>query len=196
MSALRGMSVALVVLALLAGGGFWLQRETTTALQSELALVRDEHRALGRLRAEHQRLMAEQPATAELERLRSDRTALMRLRSEIEQLKARVEQMVRAERSAAITTYVTSTALPPPPALALNMIVGAEGNVTMEGGPLDLGLLRQRCAGLARGNRVDFLLKMDGAAGGDAMKRSLNEIAGLMKELGLKMTVKFDRSSK
>lgn len=55
----------------------------------------DAHRVLGRLRAEHQRLIAEQPATAELERLRVDRASLMRLRAEIQELKVRADQAAR-----------------------------------------------------------------------------------------------------
>lgn len=98
MSALRWISALCLVLAVLIGTAWLLQRQTSAALRTELELLRDENREIARLRAEHQKLIAAQPGAAEVERLRADRAALIRLRAEIDELKSGVERMARAEK--------------------------------------------------------------------------------------------------
>lgn len=83
---------ALLALAGVAGAGFALQRQAAAALREEIALLRDEQRALVRLRAENEKLQSAQPPAAEVERLRADRLAVLRLRSEIEAMQARADK--------------------------------------------------------------------------------------------------------
>lgn len=101
MTAMRWISTASFAGAIVAGAAWWLQRETTAALRSEIALLHEEQRTLAGLRAEHERLLASQVPEAELARLRSDHAALLRLRGEIEQLQARAGQSGRAPREPA-----------------------------------------------------------------------------------------------
>lgn len=58
-------------------------------LRDEVAIQREEGRDLARLRAENQRLTAENISPSALEALRGDRAALTRLRGELEALRAR-----------------------------------------------------------------------------------------------------------
>lgn len=88
----RIVIAALLALAVVAGAGFALQRQAAEALRQEIALLRDEQRALARLRAENEKLKASQVPAAELERLRADRLAVLRLRTEIEGMKTRAEK--------------------------------------------------------------------------------------------------------
>ncbi len=82
MTALRWLSALLLALAFVAGGALLLQRQTTAQLRGELALLRNEHR--------------------QLERLRADRAALVRLGGEIAGVKARTDEMTHtAERAPA-----------------------------------------------------------------------------------------------
>jgi Tfp pilus assembly protein PilN len=95
LSAHRWLSIALLALALVAGAGFALQRQSAAALQEEIALLRDEQRQLARLRADNERLRAAETPAVEVERLRADRAALVRLRTEIEEMKTRAEKRPR-----------------------------------------------------------------------------------------------------
>ncbi len=82
----------LLALAVVAGAGFALQYQAAEALRQEIALLRDEQRALVRLRAENEKLKALQTPATEVERLRADRLAVLRLRTEIEAMQARAEK--------------------------------------------------------------------------------------------------------
>jgi cell division protein FtsB len=84
MKATRWTAVLLVTLAAALGVGLWWQEMTAELLRDELALVREEHRELVRLRAENRRLAAAQPTAGEVDRLRADHAAIIRLRAEIE----------------------------------------------------------------------------------------------------------------
>ena len=95
MSAHRWSTVALLALAVVAGAGFALQRQSAAALQQEITLLREENHRLARLRAENQRLQADQVPVMEVERLRADHAALLRLRAEIEEMKARAKMRSR-----------------------------------------------------------------------------------------------------
>lgn len=79
----------MLALTVVAGAGYVLQRQAAAALRAEIALLRDEQRALARVRAENEKLKAAQIPAAELERLRADRLAVLRLRTEIEAMQAR-----------------------------------------------------------------------------------------------------------
>ena len=78
-------------LALAAGAAWWLQREETDVLRGEIALLRDERGELSKLRDENRRLAARATPADEVARLRADRAAIGRLRAEIEALRAKTE---------------------------------------------------------------------------------------------------------
>ncbi len=102
MTAFRWLSALFLALALAAGGGLWLQRQSAAELRGEIALLRDDQRELARLRAENQRLVAAQVPDEELARLRADRAAIQQLRGEIERLKTATEEQAReVERATA-----------------------------------------------------------------------------------------------
>jgi hypothetical protein len=84
------MIVFLLVLAVVAGGALWSQRQASAVLRGEIVLLREENAELARLRAENRRLVAQQMSAAEQERLRGDHLAVMRLRDEIEKSRAAV----------------------------------------------------------------------------------------------------------
>lgn len=73
-----------------AGAWAWHWRETA-GLRTELEVIRTSAAELARMRAENQRLRAQQVSAEELARLRSDHEALPRLRAEVESVRARVE---------------------------------------------------------------------------------------------------------
>jgi hypothetical protein len=108
MSALRWLSALMFALAVVAGAALLLQRQAAAQLRDEIALLRDENRELGRLRAEHQRLVAAQPTAAQLDAIRADHAAVVRLRSEIEALKARTDETARAVEQATLPLIAAS----------------------------------------------------------------------------------------
>jgi hypothetical protein len=87
---------ALLSLAILVGVALWLQRQTAAQLRDEIALLREESRQVAQLRAENARLVAAQPAAAQLDAMRTDHAAVLRLRGEIEKLKADTDRQARA----------------------------------------------------------------------------------------------------
>ncbi len=92
MNASRWTSAGLTALAVAVGAGYWLQREESRVLQSEVDLLRHDQRTLANLRLEQARLLAAQVPPEELARLRADRAALIRLRGEIEAMQARIRR--------------------------------------------------------------------------------------------------------
>ena len=92
----RWLSLGLFALAVVAGAEWWLQRQVAAQLRGEIALLRDEQRALVRLRVENQRLTAAQPPATELKTLRADHDAVGRLRDEMERTKENVQARERA----------------------------------------------------------------------------------------------------
>lgn len=99
----RVITVSVLVLAVVAGGAFWAQRQASAVLRGEIGLLREEQAELARLRAENRRLIAQRVSAAEWEGLRGDHMAVMRLRGEIEKSRESVRERERvlAERSAA-----------------------------------------------------------------------------------------------
>lgn len=190
----RWASALLLAFALVAGVGLWLQHETTAALQSEIALLRDDQKMLTRLRAENTRLSAAQVPEAELARLRADRAALMRLRSEIEQLKSRAEQTAAAKPLVRIPAKVDSATSP---ALALRITVRPDGALTIDGAPIDLNFeIRQQLAGLARGDFVKIRFKLPDNAEPDIVKQRVDGLRVLAQEFGLRMEVTYEGMGK
>lgn len=112
MSTLRCLSMALVALAGLAGGAWWLQAQESAQLRGELVLLRAEHRELARLQAENRRLAATLPPAATLEAWRADHAAVVRLRREV----ARVRSDLQArEQALAGSPVKAGAAISPPP---------------------------------------------------------------------------------
>ena len=81
-----GFVVVVVALVVAGGVGLASQWRQTILLRSELDLARMEASELERLRAENQRLRDRQISAAELAVLRADHAALPRLRAELDAL--------------------------------------------------------------------------------------------------------------
>ena len=188
MNAARWISTVLVLVAIVAGLACWVQRETTAALQSELALLRDDHRVIARLRAEQQRLRAAQVPAAEVARLRADRAALLRLRAEIEQLQARAEQKARPEEKAVVSTLAER-----PAALSLKILAAEDGRLQADGVALDLDALKRRIAALPAGERVDLVFRVSGPAAAATSKATLDGLKAVVKESGHTLTARFEK---
>ena len=188
----RWLSGLFLVFASAAGVGLWLQHETTAVLQSEIALLRDEQKTISRLRAENQRLSASEVPEAELARLRADRAALMRLRSEIEQMKSRAERTASAMQGAPAATAADAASTP---ALALSIALGPTGNLVLDGAPVDLNFeIRQRLAGLRRGDFVKIRFKVPDPSQFDTVKQRIDGLMALAKEFELRMEIIHERS--
>src|SRR4051812_48361342 len=194
MSLSRWISVGLLACAVLAGAKWALERQTARALQQEIALLKDDNRALARLRAENERLRAEQVPAEELLRLQSDRAAIQRLRAEIEALKTRTEQ--RARDVTAPPALASSTP-EPVPALVLKLGMDTQGGLSLDGNPTDLAQLKARLAALRRGDYVQIRLgikRLERNAGLQEVDRGADALLALAKELGLKMDIRTDAS--
>jgi hypothetical protein len=96
MNGSRIASVLFLLLALVAGAAWWLQREAAAALRAEIELLQADHQEIARLTSENARLAKALPASDELARLRADHAAVMRMRAELEKLRANVEQREKA----------------------------------------------------------------------------------------------------
>lgn len=79
-----GFLLAIAVVGSVAGAMWSGQRREAARLREQTEQARVEVRELERLRAENNRLRAEQVPAAELERLRADHAALPRLRADVE----------------------------------------------------------------------------------------------------------------
>ena len=95
MTTLRGSSVLLLGIAVVAAAALWLQRQEAEVLRGEIALLREERDELGKLRNENRRLAAQATPADEVARLRADRAAIGRLRAEIATLQATTEATAR-----------------------------------------------------------------------------------------------------
>jgi hypothetical protein len=91
-----GRIVVLALLALVVGAGLALQHQAAIELRDEVALLREQHRTVARLRSERARLDAAQLSPADLAGLRADHAAVARLREEVEALRQRVTEAERA----------------------------------------------------------------------------------------------------
>jgi hypothetical protein len=184
---LRGLTIALGLVAFLGGAGWWFQRETSAALRSELSLLREDRRELAALQSERDRLRAAQPAAAELERLRGDRSALLRLKAEIDALQARAERVAKAGAEADRPIPAAAAAH------AFNLTVAADGKLAMAGQAIELATLQQAFATLARGDRVGIMLIVGEGAKREALMECIKAITALANERGLKPNFSLDR---
>lgn len=88
------------------------QRLTLRPLRAELEVLRDRQTEIHGLKAEQDRLRAQQVAPAELERLRADRVAIARLHGEMAGLQNRAEQRVQAGPAAGTERFTLGQAMP------------------------------------------------------------------------------------
>jgi hypothetical protein len=82
-----GFLVVLVALLVVGGLGLASQWQETILLRGKLDGLRDQERELKALRSENERLRGQQVSAAELAALRADHAAVGRLRAELEALK-------------------------------------------------------------------------------------------------------------
>jgi hypothetical protein len=172
----------LLVLALVAGAWLWLQRQAAETLRAELALLREQNIELARLRADNEQLKASQLPTQELERLQADHAAVLRLRTEVQRTG---ESVVEKEKAQGELRAVK---------LTLSVGIGADGQVLLDGEGFTSEKLRERLAGLARGERIK--VNFHSPTGGvetettsKGVKMVTEELRKLAKELGLKAEI-------
>lgn len=189
MRALRWAALVLLVLAAVAFGRFFLEGQESTALRTEIALLRQEEKRVAELRAERDRLNATKVSDAELQRLRSDRAALVRLRGEIQQLESNADRFAKSIQE-------------PAPAKAakerLILSVSSEGGLALDDAPIDQTSLRQQLA--SRGGNtqwVEVYLRVAAAKiSADRIKATMNAISDLGKEVGVTVSFRVDGSSR
>lgn len=87
-------------MAVYAGAAWWLQTQEAEVLRGEIAMLREERRELSKLRDENRQLAAQAMPADEVARLRADRAAIGRLRAEIETLRATTEATARRVEAA------------------------------------------------------------------------------------------------
>lgn len=103
------LGLALLVLGVAAGLGW--QRWSGALLREEAEALRAQNAELTRLRAEHQRLVAQQVPPEQVAALREDRAALVRLDREVEALRVQAEKKPTAPPAPAVSKL---TPLAPP----------------------------------------------------------------------------------
>jgi hypothetical protein len=95
----RLLALALLVVAFVSGGAWWLQRDLEKSLRADIARERERSRELARVRTDNNSRRAAQPAPDKLARLRADHGAVLQLRREVEQLRARIDAREQAQRA-------------------------------------------------------------------------------------------------
>lgn len=91
MNPMRWLTGIFGALAVLAGAAWWLQTQEAEVLRGEIAMLREERGEWMKLQEENRRLAAQAAPADEVARLRADRAAIGRLRAEIETLRATTE---------------------------------------------------------------------------------------------------------
>jgi hypothetical protein len=184
MRALHWLSLGVLAIAIVMGARYFLQRQERAALRAEISALQQENSQLGELRAENSRLLAQKISDTELERLRSDRAALTRLRAEIDKLEETADRKARAmqQRDRAEGGTVLKVAL------------GSNGALLLNGAAADQAALRQVLTGFAaRSEPVDIRVQI---VAGDTplsvVKETMEGIAKVAKEVGLRMSLKFE----
>lgn len=149
-------------LALVAGALLWLQRQSTEALRTEIVLLREQKAELNQVRAENARLKGALISEADLARLRADRAAVLRLRGEIERTRKDLDQQERAlaEQAAEAKT------------VKLAMNIGADGEIMVDGAPLDEPTLRRVLGDVPSGSRVQIDLYPSGPVQGGLSEKT------------------------
>jgi len=174
-----------LVVAVTAFARYFLLRQETAALQAEIAMLRQENGQLAELRAEHSRLLASRISDTELERLRNDRAALTRLRAEINKLEESADRKTRAVQQPAART---------PAGTILNVGLTSSGGLMLNGTPTDQAALRQLLSGFAaRSEPVDIRVQVaPRETPMTVVKETIDGISRLAKELGLRMSLRFE----
>lgn len=175
----RFFTVLLGALALVAGALFWLQRQATEALRTEIVLLREQKAELAKARTENARLKAAQISEAEAARLRADRAALLRMRGEIERTRKDVERQEKVLKELEADAVVT---------VRLTLSLKAGEDVVIDGEPFNELRLRQKLASLPKGSRFDLKLISTGSITPrdlEKMQKTLGEIRDVARSLGL-----------
>ena len=187
MRAVRWVTLALLALAIAAFGRYLLERHESAALRAEIALLEHENRQVAELRAKHDRLLATKVADAELEHLRNDRAALSSLRAAIDKLEESAERKMRALQDPVERPF---------PARIMNLGMGRDGDLLLNGAATDYAALRQLLAECARrSERLDvrFHIRANETPM-DQARTTIERIAQWGKELGLPLSLRFERS--
>jgi hypothetical protein len=181
------LSLVVLALGIATLARYLLQRQESAALRAEIALLEHENRQVAELRAEHERLLAAKISDAELERLRNDRAALNRLRAEIAKLEEDAERKSRALKEP--TPEQRSGVM-------LKLELASDGALLVDGTPMDQASLRQCLAGVATLSvPVEIRFRLDPAEKRtDLLKTTIEGLVGLSREVGLKMSMRFDKA--
>jgi hypothetical protein len=187
MRGIHWLSLAVLMLGIVAGARYFLAREEAVALRSEREFLAQESKRVSGLRAEHERLVASSIPEPELQRLRSDRAALVRLRAELSQLEQNAERKGR---------LLETLKAGPLPALVLNVGISKDGALSLDGEPTEEEAMRQLFAQLARkSERVELRLRFDPSETPMAsIKERVEGIARWQKESGLRMSLHINRN--
>jgi hypothetical protein len=188
MRPLRWLTLAMLIVAVAAFARYLLARQESAGFRSEIALLAQENKRVGRLRAERARLEKEKVPDAEVERLRTDRAALARLRNEINTLEENADRIARTAGEAGANE----------PALRLDLRLGNDGTLLLEGSPIDLNLLRQRLAAFSRSSeRVEIRLGVLNAdTPTEVIKGTAERISKMGRELGVRLMLRMERAAK
>ena len=100
MTTLRWGSGLLLGIAVVVAAALWLQRQEAEVLRSEIAMLREERVEREKLQAENRRLATQAAPAEEVARLRADHAAIGRLRTEIETLRVTTEAAAKRVESA------------------------------------------------------------------------------------------------
>ena len=182
----KWLSLAVFALGIAVIARYLLQRQESAALRAEISLLQHENRQVAELRAEHERLLAAKIPDGELERLRNDRAALNRLRAEITKLEESAERKSRALKE------------PVPDqrsGLVLKLELASDGGLLVDGTAMDQTSLRQRLAEMATLSvPVEIRLRLDPSEKRtDLLKTTIEGLVRLSREVGLKMSMRFDK---
>lgn len=100
MSTVRWMAAGCGLLAVIAGAAWWLHAQEAEVLRGEIAMLREERGEREKLQAENRRLATQAAPAEEVARLRADHAAIGRLRTEIETLRVTTEAAAKRVEAA------------------------------------------------------------------------------------------------
>lgn len=169
------------VLAVAVAVALLLQREVNKNLRSEIAQLREDRAEMARLRAEHEKLLAAQPPTADLERLRADRVALDRLRGEIAKMREHADQTEKR------LNEKPREAAKPAAALVLPLRFERNGTVSSGGNVMELAAVKSRFAGLKKGDVVEVRISSESGVPAQAIKAAMEDVREATDDLGLRL---------
>ena len=185
MRPLHWLSLGMLAVAIAVAARYFLQRQETAALRTEIAILKQENGQLAELRAENSRLVANKISDPELARLRNDRAALTRLRAEIDKLEETADRKARAMQQPPGQTSVGTV---------LNVAVASNGTLTLNGAAADQAGLREMLTGFAaRSEPVDIRVQVvPKDTPMSVIKETMDGIAKVAREVGLRMSLKFE----